>query len=284
VVRRPVVRDKNKPNKKRKEPNFWPIPKIWEGQTVFVVGGGPSLLNFDFDRLKGQRIVAINLAFTKLPFAQFCFFADNRFWGWHEAALRQFQHHVVSTARNVKVDHPHYHMIKRNHDQNEWFSLVENIVVGKDSGVQAINLAYHLGAQRTILLGFDMGFKMLTEAEKQDKKIMQLQVPHVPPRAKNRPNMSSTNHVAHWYREHPIPSREQNYQTRFLPQYSQVIKILHGAGRQIFLGTPSAIDTIPQIDLDLVLEGDDAKSICSDQRQAALQVREFHCGAATGWV
>ena len=269
--------DKNK-KKNKKTLNFWTIPELWKGETVFVVGGGPSLMGFDFDQLRGQRIVAINLAFTKLPFAQFVFFADNRFWDWHEAALMGFKNHVVSTAQNKKVPHPHFHMIKRNHDQSKFFSIEKDIVVGKDSGVQAINLAWHLGAQRIILLGFDMGFKILTDEEKKNRKIKALQVPHITRTAKQRPMPSNENHLAHWYREHPIPSREQNYVTRFLPQYAQVAKIVRENKREIFLGSPSAIDCIEQIDVTQLLQKADnhADSPSLDPRQATLSVGEFY--------
>lgn len=272
--------------KKKPKQNFWDIPEIWKGETVFVIGGGPSLIDFDFSRLKGQRIVGINLAYLKMPFMQFCFFADNRFWGWHEATLSKYQHHLISTALNINVTHPHFHMIKRNHDHTKWFSLEPHEVVGKDSGVQAINFAYHLGAQRIILLGFDMGFKMLNTEERADKNIKRLQVPHMPRDAKRRPSPSDAGHLAHWYQEHPIPSREQNYKTRFLPQYSQVHKIIVEQGREIYLATPSAIDCIPQIDLTEVLgELPNGKSsVGSNPRQTPLPEREFYYGVAARWL
>lgn len=274
----------NKPNKKSKE-KFWGIPELWKGETVFVVGGGPSLLDFDFERLKGQRIVGVNLAFTKMPFMQFCFFADNRFWGWHELELRKFQHHIVSTAKNLKVDHPNFHLISRNHDHTKWFSTEPGTVIGRDSGCQAINFTYHLGAQRIILLGFDLGFKILTEAEKANNGIKKLQQPFTPRTAKKQPNANGTGHLAHWYQEHPIPSREQNYKTRFLPQYTEVHKHIVKQGREIYLATPSAIKCIPSIDLAEILgEPTNAKSVGVDPGQTTLPERELYYGVAEKWL
>lgn len=279
---RPV--DLNKPNRKSKE-KFWDIPELWKGETVFVVGGGPSLLDFDFERLKSQRIVGVNLAFTKIPFMQFCFFADNRFWGWHELELRKFQHHIISTAKNLKVDHPHFHLISRDHDHSKWFSTEKGTVIGRDSGCQAVNFTYHLGAQRIILLGFDLDFKILTEDEKADKRIKKLQQPFTPRTAKKQPNANGTGHLAHWYQEHPIPSREQNYKTRFLPQYEHVHRILLEQDREIYLGTPSAIDCIPAIDLAEVLgETKNGKSMGINQRQTALPERELYYGVEARWL
>jgi hypothetical protein len=264
-VKRP---NRPKPHKRQK-PVFWTIPKIWEGQTVFVVGGGPSLVGFNFEQLQGERIVAINLAFHKLPFAQFLFFADNRFWGWHEPSLMRFQNHVCTTAMNVAPPHPHFHRIKRDYDQTKWFSTEENTVIGKDSGAQAVNLAYHLGAQRIILLGFDMGFRPLTDEEVGQRKFLNIRTPRS---VEGKVNQNPIpRHLSHWYQDHPIPSREQNYKTRFLPQYSQIVKVIHAEGREIYLGTPSAIEAIPQINLADVLGVSDAESVGPDQGQAALQ-------------
>lgn len=255
-MRRSRTPARNTPKKKKDD--CWAIPNIWDGETIFVVGGGPSLMDFDFERLRGQRIVAINLAFTKMPFAQFVFFADNRFWGWHERALLAHRHHMCSTAMTIKPPHPHFHRIKRSHDHTKFFSLEKDIVIGKDSGVQALNMAFHLGGQRLILLGFDMGFKMLTDVEREDKMIRHLQTPHETATQRKQKPFISEKHLAHWYKEHPIPSREGNYATRFLPQYSKVYEAVTGAGREMYLASPSAIDCIPYIDLEEVLGERDA--------------------------
>lgn len=36
----------------------------WEGQTCFVLGGGPSLVAFNYKWLEGQKVIGINKTFT----------------------------------------------------------------------------------------------------------------------------------------------------------------------------------------------------------------------------
>jgi hypothetical protein len=49
----------------------------WEGEPCFIIGGGPSLKGFDFNRLRGQgRVIAINRALEYAPWADVVFFMD----------------------------------------------------------------------------------------------------------------------------------------------------------------------------------------------------------------
>ena len=42
------------------------LPKIFEGKQVTVVGGGSSLIDFDFDRIQGDAI-AVNESLASTP-------------------------------------------------------------------------------------------------------------------------------------------------------------------------------------------------------------------------
>ena len=54
----------------------------WSGRRCFIVGGGPSLKGFDFERLRGERVIAINKAFYDVPFADIVFAMDSPFLIW----------------------------------------------------------------------------------------------------------------------------------------------------------------------------------------------------------
>mgnify|MGYP002682074433 CR=1 FL=1 len=54
----------------------------WKGQRCFIVGGGPSLKGFDFGRLRGERVIAINRAFEACPTADIMFAMDPRLYDW----------------------------------------------------------------------------------------------------------------------------------------------------------------------------------------------------------
>jgi hypothetical protein len=53
----------------------------WAGDACFIIGGGASLKDFDFERLRGKgRIIVINRAYEHVPFADIHFFIDNRYY------------------------------------------------------------------------------------------------------------------------------------------------------------------------------------------------------------
>ena len=43
------------------------IQPIWRGETCFIIGGGPSLADMDWNRLAGKRTIAINKALLSYP-------------------------------------------------------------------------------------------------------------------------------------------------------------------------------------------------------------------------
>ncbi len=43
--------------------DLWPIPKIWNKSTVFIIGGGPSLLDIDLSLLHDKRVIGVNQAY-----------------------------------------------------------------------------------------------------------------------------------------------------------------------------------------------------------------------------
>jgi len=51
---------------------------MWEGETAFIVGGGPSLLDVDISVLEGKRVIGVNNAYQLLPNAPFLVFHDHR--------------------------------------------------------------------------------------------------------------------------------------------------------------------------------------------------------------
>lgn len=112
---------------------------------VFVVGGGASLRDFDWTLLEGRQVLAVNTAFRKLPNATAMFFADRNFYGqWKDLHPRQdfwrFGGEIFTSLEDFS-DHPR----------------IKTLVLGVtgNSGVQAIDAAQTLGAEKIVLLGFD---------------------------------------------------------------------------------------------------------------------------------
>ena len=84
--------------------NFWLVPREWERETAFIVGGGPSVLEQDLELLRGRRVIVINSSVYKVPWADFLYYGDWRWWNEPEnqAAIASFRGRVVTTSRLPK--------------------------------------------------------------------------------------------------------------------------------------------------------------------------------------
>jgi len=134
---------------------FWPVPREWPGETVFIIAGGPSVLGQDLDALRGRRVIAINSSVHAAPWADILFFGDWRWWYEPEnrAAATSFAGRVVTTSRVpdkrvlvCRKTKPPGLALDRNSLMQRWTSLTA-----------ATNLAAHLiGPGGTIVwLGAD---------------------------------------------------------------------------------------------------------------------------------
>lgn len=136
----------------------------WKDRRCFIIGGGPSLENFDFSILKGELTIGINRAFEKFD-PTILFSMDSRFWGWvergqlGEEAKRKFREYKGFKVwlNVIKFPYPEDIYIVDSAGQRELtFSMKAGIGHGNNSGYAAVNLAICLGANPIYLLGFDM--------------------------------------------------------------------------------------------------------------------------------
>lgn len=131
-----------------------PVPRIWAGGVAFVIGGGPSLLGFDFDRLRGQSVVAVNAAGYAVPWAGALYFNDNSFFEKHEAMVRAWAGVAITGSRRSAAAMPD--LVFPVHVQGRgWSREAHWVRCGRSSGHTAVNIASLLGAEQVILLGFD---------------------------------------------------------------------------------------------------------------------------------
>lgn len=141
----------------------WSVPREWEGETAFLLGGGPSLKDFDVDRLKGRgRVIAINDAGLVLaPWADVLYFGDavrNRWLDWHKDELSAFRgSHIVTRVMPPAELVPNGITIEvLRHDMKAALSTDPRALAGYCSGANAANLAFLFGAARIVALAFDM--------------------------------------------------------------------------------------------------------------------------------
>ena len=134
----------------------------WRGEAAFIIGGGPSLTGFDFTRLKGRRVIAVNRAFEVARFADILFSMDSLYYRW--ALMRPS--HSFSKFKGLKVWLDTYgfpyqgiHLVKSQGEKGLSWSLRDGLYHGRNSGYAALNLAACLGANPIYLMGFDMAVR-----------------------------------------------------------------------------------------------------------------------------
>jgi hypothetical protein len=136
----------------------------WAGQRAFIIGGGPSLEGFDFDRLRGKgKVIAVNRAYESVPFADILFFMDNGFYQWaHRGELSPDCLKKWNDFQGRKV---FLNIVGRQYDDVYSVrslgrvglsnSLKMGLYHGNNSGVGAVGLAFCLRANPIYLLGID---------------------------------------------------------------------------------------------------------------------------------
>lgn len=123
--------------------------------TIYCVGGGPSLKGFTWNKLAGRRVIAVNRAYETCPNAEAVYFSDLRFWLWHRDGLLAHKGRLITGAKHVS--HPRVETWLLTGKSGLELSNGK-LKSGNNSGYAAMNLAVHLKARRIILLGYDMRF------------------------------------------------------------------------------------------------------------------------------
>lgn len=134
--------------------DFWTARPIWPAETCFIVGGGPSLVGFDFEKLRGRNVIAVNSSVFSVPFAQFCFFGDDRWGQENSPRLKEYGGTIVTTARGGLV--PQAVRMQKITPPPPLASDRSTVVMDRTSLHAAINLAVHFDVARIVLLGADM--------------------------------------------------------------------------------------------------------------------------------
>ncbi|SDF83529.1 hypothetical protein [Thalassobaculum litoreum] len=145
---------------------FCDLPAFWAGETVFILGGGPSLPSYDLSLLVGRPVIAINNAWYARPGAEYwnedppkapgpwpvCFFTDGPWWDQYGAEVAAFPGLKCTIFPNRQlpaVAHLRRGLHRIVDEREGWIGY------GNDGGLNAILLAQKLGASRAVLLAYD---------------------------------------------------------------------------------------------------------------------------------
>lgn len=149
-----------------------PITKIldsgcWQDQSCFIIGGGPSLIDFDWRWIQGSKVIGINKSFLTYH-AEINYAMDNVFFDLvnYDPGAGKSNHeiHIAWKAyRGIKVFVRHkqerfasdIYYVNALPQKGFSFDLSKGIYPGDNSGFGAMMLAVALGVKRIGLLGFD---------------------------------------------------------------------------------------------------------------------------------
>lgn len=157
----------------------WTVPKIWQGGDVWIIGGGPSIPKLFgvpddvieqvhakklsesayspyFSPIHDKHVIGVNIAFRIGNWIDMVFFGDSKFFLNYQSELGAWRGLKVSCSPRTKKC-GWVKSLDRDRRKGKGITTNPNAVSWNgNSGAAAINLAYHTGARRIFLLGFDM--------------------------------------------------------------------------------------------------------------------------------
>lgn len=199
------------------------IPRLYAGETVFVIASGPSLSNTALDRVRDRPAIAVNLSFEAAPWAGALYFSDARFFTWYQKRILRFPGLKFTGDPGRKIRHPDILQLELTGIRG-LETKPGALCHGNNSGYAAINLAFHMGARRIALLGIDMS----------------------PDPADNTRQ--------HWHPEHPVPSLSRVYQ-KMAPNFETLVAPLAAHGVEVVnCNLASAVECFRKCPLDEVID------------------------------
>ena len=203
------------------KPRLWTVEPKFEGEDVFVIASGFSLRDQDPESLRGKKLIVINHSYRWAPFAEVWFWMDREFFEVARDNIRKWKGLAVTTCTSCKVDMPRKIKLIDTPQVHGLCKDPTGVASGKTSGHSAINLAYHMGAKRIILLGYDM-----------------------------RIQYGGRTHFA----DDLVSEFPWMYKNIMIPAFPKIAADLEKAGVPVLNATPnSALEVFPKVDLENVL-------------------------------
>lgn len=155
----------------------WKPIKIWDDSECWIIGGGHSIANEfgvpesvkpkfphqypEFGEylkaIHAKKTIAVNNSMFLGDWIDVLFFGDKSWWTHHHFQIINFSGLITTCSPEFKNGFKHIKCIPKNKSKRDGMTLDAPLISwNHNSGFAAINLAYHLGAKRIILLGFDM--------------------------------------------------------------------------------------------------------------------------------
>jgi hypothetical protein len=143
--------------------DYWTPPRFWEGETVLILGGGPSLKEVNLEPLKVFRTIGVNQAWKLGDWIELIIFGDVKWWRWTVLNggknREEFFKHPSIKVTNCEWFYSHKMKPKgikvMGRPGTAWTKKPGFLGWPLNTGGAAINLAGIVGAKRVLLVGFD---------------------------------------------------------------------------------------------------------------------------------
>lgn len=162
--------------------DYWTAPRMWADAECWIIGGGASMprmfgvpetvirevqtqqLSFSvyadyMAPLHTRHVIATNVAFKLGDWVSVLYFPDKQFWLANREPLRKFHNLKITDVGAMPPRYATEHCNIKKMKRDNAGGICEQpdmIKWNRNAGGGAINLAYHFGARRVLLLGFDM--------------------------------------------------------------------------------------------------------------------------------
>lgn len=136
----------------------------WKDQRCFIIGGGESLKEFDFSKLKNELVIGVNRAYEMMD-CTINYAMDNNLYRWITGGkLGQEAKNKFEDFKGIPVwldsagyDYPKgIFILNKSDGHKNSYAMKDGLKSGTNAGFGALNLAVCLGANPIYLLGFDM--------------------------------------------------------------------------------------------------------------------------------
>jgi hypothetical protein len=191
----------------------WDVPPLWKDETVAILAGGPSLTQEQVDYIRDKcRVIVINNSYQLAPWADLLYFCDARWYRWHKdnELFKNFQGIKVTFQNHKYVPDD---VLKLGHGGKEGLCLEKDkVATGSNSGFQCINLSFHLGTNRILLLGYDM---------------------------------KTVGGKSHWHNGHgkDFQLTDKTFSSNMVPKFNTLIEPLKSRGVEVINCTPGSMIT-----------------------------------------
>lgn len=142
-------------------PTSQKVPCMFPGETAVLMATGPSLTPEVIDTVRKYKnkvkVFGCNDTYSVVDYLDVHYACDGAWWDKHPNVLSTLPPdcHVwtqeVRTAQALGINY-----IKGSHNKGLCLDKPDHIHYGSNSGYQQLNLAYHYGIRRFLLVGYNM--------------------------------------------------------------------------------------------------------------------------------